>query len=185
MAARRQKSSESGATKPARPSRTSDRRAVQLPLDGLVRADKLATPIRRSESVLQKQTLNVLAGLGYAALEAGKARRKVTCPCGCGYEFYPEGWQGNTVGFPDLSVIRYAPSWPAMSILVELKGDGTEIRKEQQELAEAGRSVIAHGIDEAVRAVWDAEKAMDAYRLPPHREQLFENYFSLNRGNPA
>ena len=147
--------------------------AVQLNLPGTCRVDKVARSPKLTESALQEQTLRTLSLLGYAALEAGKARKKVVCPC-CDHSFYPEGWQGNTVGYPDVAFFRYSPLFPPIGIFVEMKGETTKVRKEQQDLADAGRSVIAYSTGDAVRAVLAAETAMDQYRFSDQKRGQIE-----------
>jgi hypothetical protein len=156
-------------------------RPVQPHIPGLARSDKKPKTVRRSEKVLQAQTRQVLAALNYASMETGAGRSKVKCK-NCGHSDYPEGWQGNTVGLPDLLFFRYAAGFPPVMIPVELKGEGTEIRKEQKALSDGGRSVIAHSERQALVAVLEAELAMDAYRLDPERKERILRFLSENAG---
>ena len=108
---------------------------VQLNLPGTCRADKKARPPKISEGAIQAHTRTTLGLMGYLTLETGKARKKVTCEK-CRHTFFPTGWQGNTPGFPDLTVLRRG--WPAGGALVEMKGETTPVETEQQQLADAG-----------------------------------------------
>lgn len=166
---------------------------VQPHIPGLARADKKPTVQRKSEAVIQAHAIAVLAGLGYGAMEVGKTRARVTlegeCRCPrCKHEFtasvsgFPTGWQGNTPGYPDVSFFRWVPGWPAVFIPVEMKGEGTPIRKEQQDLVNAGRTVFAYSEGEAVRAVLAAEIAMDRYRFPDERRDRIERFLAENEG---
>lgn len=146
---------------------------VQPHIPGLSRSDRKPTVQRRSEKVLQAHTRGVAAGVGYASMETGTGRPRVECP-ECHYSFVPKGFMGNTKGLPDVFFFRYTPGWPAIMIPVEMKGEGTEITKEQQDLADAGRSVIAYSEEEALRAILAAELAMSSYQMHPERRELIE-----------
>ena len=115
--------------------------------------------------------------LGYVSLEAGKARKQVDCPK-CHHRFFPTGWQGNTPGFPDLTILRRG--WPAGGALVEMKGEKTPVEVEQQRLADDGHSVIAWSVREVVAAMLAYEEAMDAYRLSPERRERLERFLAMN-----
>ena len=157
--------------------------AVQPHLEGLARSDKLPTAPRLSEAALQAQTRQTLAGLGYQSMEAGAARKKMECHCErCGnvWEQYPTGYQGNSLGFPDLSIYRNN-LFPPVFMQVEMKGAGTAIRPAQQTLADLGRSTICYSIGEAVEAVLASEIKMDLYRLPDDRRERLEAFLSDNR----
>lgn len=169
-------------------------RPVQPHIPGLARSDKKPMRVRRTEKVLQAHARQVLGSLGYASMEAGAARARVKlkgdCKCPrCQFTFeaevegYPTGWQGNTVGLPDLLFFRYSPLFPPVFVPVEMKGEGTPVRKEQQDLANEGRSVIAHSERQAILAVLRAELAMDAYRLDPERRERIERFLRENEGH--
>jgi hypothetical protein len=64
-----------------------------------------------------------------------------------------------------------------------MKGFGTPVEPEQQQLADAGRDAIAHSIEEAIRAVLAAEEAMDRYQLSPARRHLIERFLQENEGH--
>jgi hypothetical protein len=160
--------------------------AVQLNLPGTCRRDKKARPPKRLEGALQQQARATLANLGYSSLEAGVVRKKVPheCPqCRHRWQDYPKGWQGNSVGLPDVLALRYGSDFPGVAVLIEMKGQDTPIRPAQQALADAGRSVICHSIGDAVRAVLGAEVAMDAYRLDPRRRERIERFLEENEGH--
>jgi hypothetical protein len=156
---------------------------VQPHLPGTARRDKKPRPVRRSEKVLQAHTRALLGQLGYASFEAGTNRPRVICPkCQC--SFVPTGFMGNSKAMPDLLFFRYAPGWPAVAVLIELKGPGTKIDPAQQLMADNGRSVICHSEYDAVRALLAAEIAMDAYRLAPERREQIERFLAMNDPAP-
>ena len=155
--------------------------AVQLPIPGLSRADKVAKPPKITEKALQAQTRRTLANLGYGSAEVGATRKQVTCPH-CQEGFVPTGFQGTTVGYPDLSVFRYAPEFPPVGILIELKTDGGKPSEEQKQFAEQGRSQITYGIRETVEALIRAEDALSAYQTPPTRRKLLLDFLEMNKG---
>ena len=160
-------------------------RSVQLNLTGITRADKIARPERRPEKALSAQARQTLGLMGYASMEAGAGRRKMKCVCercGNSWEQYPTGFIGNDIGYPDVAFMRYSHGFPGIGIFVEFKGDGTAIQPEQQRLADAGRSVIAHSIDEAIRGVLAAEEAMDVYRFPDERRERMTRFLRENEG---
>lgn len=83
-----------------------------------------------TESQLQKTVVSCLSNLGYQVMETGKARSKVTCKT-CGCQSYATGWQGNTVGIPDLYI--HNTLWKhSIAVPVELKTQTGEVRKEQK-----------------------------------------------------
>jgi hypothetical protein len=84
-------------------------------------------------------------------METGKSRSAVRCPH-CNGRHYATGWQGNTVGLPDIYIHR--GGWPAGTALaLELKTPKGAVRPEQQQLAEAGCSIIALTFSDALRCV--------------------------------
>lgn len=156
--------------------------AVQPSLDGLARKDKLPTTPRVSEKVVQAQSRQIIAFQGYQSMEVGATRRAVDCHCPhCkrSFQFTPTGYQGNSLGYPDLSIYRNN-HFPPVAILVEMKADKTPIRPEQQQLADLGRSIICHSPADVLRAIIAAETAMDKYRFPDERRALMEKYLADN-----
>ena len=89
-----------------------------------------------SESSIQSQSVALLIALGYRVMETGKSRSKQKCKT-CGTYSYATGWQGNTVGLPDLYV--HSINWPrGIALAIEMKTMKGPIRPEQLELAEQG-----------------------------------------------
>jgi len=72
-----------------------------------------------SEKALQSQVVSCLTVLGYTVFETGKARGKTKCST-CGAYSYATGWQGNTLGVPDLYVHNSQWKTP-IGIGIELK----------------------------------------------------------------
>lgn len=155
---------------------------VQLSIPGTCRSDKKARAPKLSESALQQQVRQTLGNLGYASAEVGASRQQVTCPC-CAQKFFPEGWQGNTPGVPDLLLFRYATTFPPIAALVELKAtEKAPIRPAQKLLADAGRSQVAHSIEGVIRAVIHVEESMTRYKTPDSKMQQLEQFLEMNKG---
>ena len=112
-----------------------------------------------NESELQSAIVQALQALGWTVLELGRWHRQVRCP-DCGAYFTPRSGTGSTPGAPDLLVSRTGRStWhalelkvPAISTLLGTAPAG-RLSKEQQELADAGLTVIIHSLEEALAAL--------------------------------
>ena len=154
---------------------------AQPHIPGLARADKVAQHPKISESALQQQTRQTLANLGYASAEVGATRKQVTCPC-CAHRFFPDGWQGNSVGWPDLQVFRFTPSFPPVAFPIELKTQTGKPSKTQQDLADRGRSQITHSIRETVEAIINAERLITDYHAAPEQIERLERFLKENQG---
>ena len=89
-----------------------------------------------SETSIKNQSVALLRALGYTVMETGKARSKQRCKT-CGTQAYATGWQGNTVGLPDMYI--HSMNWPrGVSLAIEIKTMKGAIRPEQLNLAEQG-----------------------------------------------
>lgn len=129
--------------------------------------------IKRSEADIQNAIRHMLATLGYTVLEVGKARRKVQCTR-CRAWSYPTGWQGNTVGTPDLYV--HAPWWNMpVGIGFELKKPGGAVRKEQRNLANLHMTDIVHSEEEALEVVIKVERAIGSEEKAKRLEVVLDN----------
>lgn len=102
-----------------------------------------------TEKDIQAGIVRRLRLLGYTVEETGKTRATVTCP-DCGHRHVPTGWQGNTVGCPDLYVSRQA--WGNTWLALEVKKPGGRVQAEQRALAGLGMSRIVTSQDEAEAA---------------------------------
>lgn len=109
---------------------------------------------KQSEADRQKAGVDLLRSLGYTVLESGKSRSKVKCKR-CGHEDWATGWQGNSVGLPDTMVTH--PSWGKIWMMAEWKVPGGPVRKEQQDLIDAGHSTIVMTDIELLRLVKEFE----------------------------
>lgn len=108
------------------------------------------------EATLQAHITSVLRTLGYTIMETGKSRSAVKCPH-CKGKHYATGWQGNTVGLPDLYIHR--EGWPiGTALAMELKTPTGAVRPEQQALADAGCTVIVRTFSDALRCVRSFEE---------------------------
>ena len=113
-------------------------------------------PRNSPEATLQAHITSILRTLGYTVMETGKSRSAVRCPH-CKGRHYATGWQGNTVGLPDIYIHR--GGWPAGTALaLELKTPKGAVRPEQQQLADAGCSIIARTFSDALRCVRSFEE---------------------------
>jgi hypothetical protein len=129
--------------------------------------------IKRSEAEIQNAIRHLLATLGYTVLEVGKARRKVQCTR-CKAWSYPTGWQGNTIGTPDLYV--HAPWWTVpVGIGFELKKPGGAVRKEQRNLANLQMTDIVHSEEEALEVVIKVERTIGSEEKAKRLEVVLEN----------
>jgi hypothetical protein len=114
-----------------------------------------------SEASLQAQIVQTLRVLGYTVMETGKTRSAVRCPH-CKGRHYATGWQGNTVGLPDL-YIHYGGWVTGTALAVELKTKTGTVRKAQQALAESGCSIIARSLEDVLETVRDFEDSQGFY----------------------
>lgn len=106
------------------------------------------------ENALQNSVVNLLRSLGYTVMETGKARSKSRCRCGAWVT--AGGWQGNTVGLPDLYIHR--PSWGNIALPIEMKTPTGRVRPEQKALADAGVTTICRSVDDVVATLSQFEQ---------------------------
>jgi hypothetical protein len=107
------------------------------------------------EAVFQQSVRQLLTTCGYTVIEIGKSRSKVVCP-NCKTWHHSRGWQGNTVGAPDLYI--HKPEWGPVAIGIELKTKTGGVRKEQEDLANKNLTVICRTLEEVVAAVQAVDK---------------------------
>jgi RNA polymerase subunit RPABC4/transcription elongation factor Spt4 len=109
-----------------------------------------------TEAQLQNMVRSTLALLGYTVLEVGKSRGKQRCPR-CGTYAYATGWQGNTVGVPDLYI--HAPWWKIpCGIAIELKTETGKVRTEQKNLADQTMTSICRTVECVLAVIIDTER---------------------------
>jgi len=111
-----------------------------------------------SEAQFQKQVIALLTACGYLVIEVGKSRGKTKCPS-CGKYHYSTGWQGNTVGAPDLYI--HKKDWNGLAIGIELKTTKGAVRKEQQVLANNNIVTICRTLEDVVTAVTAVDKQLN------------------------
>lgn len=109
---------------------------------------------RTPENDLQNSVVNLFRHLGYTVMETGKGRSKTRCRCGAWVT--ASGWQGNTVGLPDLYIHR--PSWGVIALPIEMKTPTGQVRPAQKALADAGVTTICRSIDDVVNTVAQFEQ---------------------------
>lgn len=126
------------------------------------RQGKLFDPGRRfvrlpeREDQVQDCIVQGLRLRGYTVLVTSERRRGERCAA-CGHWQRPRLGRGTTPGIPDLLVSH--PSWPpGMWLGIECKGTQTRLSPAQQELADAGRIIIARSWEDA----WAAVEAYNA-----------------------
>jgi len=108
-----------------------------------------------TESQLQKTIVSCLSNLGYQVMETGKGRSKTTCKA-CGAKSYATGWQGNTVGIPDLYIHNKSWSIP-IAVPVELKTATGAIRKEQMFFEQIKITTICRSLEDVLRLLQNIE----------------------------
>lgn len=134
--------------------------------------DRRNVTTKITESALQKQIYSLLTTIGYKVMETGKGRAKQKCSK-CGFSSYATGWQGNTVGLPDLYI--HSINWPrGQSLAVELKTQTGEIRKEQKQLADAGLVYICRSVGCVINAVIACERIFNNYDQVETLEKIKE-----------
>lgn len=110
---------------------------------------------RNDEALFQNQICMMLRACGYTVIEIGKARAKSRCRS-CGVYQYATGWQGNTVGAPDLYV--HSKHWPIpIGVGLELKTEKGAVRTEQQKIADDNMTVICRTVDDVINAMRKVE----------------------------
>lgn len=120
------------------------------------------------ENDLQNSVVNLLRSLGYTVMESGKGRSKSRCRCGAWV--VATGWQGNTVGLPDLYIHR--ESWGNIALPIEMKTPTGQIRPAQKALADAGVTTICRSVEDVVTTVSHFEQrfGLDTESLRRFRE---------------
>ena len=127
-----------------------------------------------TESQFQTLVRNTLGFLGYTVMETGKARRKVQCPR-CKNLHYPTGWQGNSLGCPDLYV--HCQHWQLpVAIGIELKTKTGSVRKEQKCMADQNMTAICRSLEDVLDVLLKYERI---YGCEKHVERL-EKFIERN-----
>ncbi len=130
-----------------------------------------------TEKELQNQIVCALRILGYTVLESGKGRSKTQC-MNCKSWFYPKGWQGNTIGLPDLYV--HNASWKVpFGVGIELKTEKGAVRKAQQELANESMTIICRSLDDVLAALMDAENILGTDTTKEKIKRFLNNEFRV------
>ena len=109
----------------------------------------------RAEATLQQQVVHLLTTCGYTVMEIGKSRGKTRCTK-CGNWSYSTGWQGNTVGAPDLYV--HHKQWNFCSVGIELKTEKGLVRKEQQDFSDKHLVVICRSVEDVINHIITIDK---------------------------
>jgi len=89
-------------------------------------------PVRVSEKAIQNGIIAMLRMSGFVVLPLGMSKKPSTCPK-CKTTFWGQQATQNPAGTPDLILTH--DDWPSNCwMAIELKGAGTVIRPEQEEL---------------------------------------------------
>lgn len=110
---------------------------------------------KNAEAILQQQVKTLLTTCGYTVIEVGKTRAKTKC-VSCGAWSYPRGWQGNTLGAPDLYI--HHKQWRHVALGIELKTEKGAVRERQQDLADNNLTTICRSIDDVINAVMKVDE---------------------------
>ncbi len=130
-----------------------------------------------SEKTLQSQVVSCLTLLGYTVFETGKARGKSKCPA-CGTYSYATGWQGNTLGVPDLYVHNTKWQMP-IGIGIELKTKTGAVRKEQAHYANINVTIICRTLIEVINAIDAIEQSIGTDTTRERIKKFKENEWIL------
>jgi len=113
---------------------------------------------QNKEAVLQQQVRTLLSACGYVVIEVGKSRGKTRCPT-CKTYHYSTGWQGNTIGAPDIYIHR--KEWDGLAVGIELKTEKGTVRKEQKILAEERLTTICRSLEDVINVVKQIDHRMN------------------------
>jgi hypothetical protein len=113
---------------------------------------------QNKEAVFQQQVRTLLSACGYTVIEVGKSRGKTRCPT-CKTYHYSTGWQGNTIGAPDIYIHR--KEWHGLAVGIELKTEKGVVRKEQQELATQELTTICRSLEDVVDVIKRIDSRMN------------------------
>lgn len=108
-----------------------------------------------TESAIQSNMVSALRVLGYTVIEIGRARGMVPCQW-CKRPTRATGWQGNTVGAPDLMVTHR--QWSGDWVAIEVKRPGGAVRQEQKDFVAIGATTICRSLSEALAVVRAADE---------------------------
>lgn len=130
-----------------------------------------------NEKTLQAQVVSCLTVLGYTVFETGKARGKTKCSA-CGVYSYATGWQGNTIGVPDLYVHNAQWKTP-IGVGIELKTKTGSVRKEQAHYANLNVTVICRTLIEVINAIAEIESVIGNDTTKDRIKRFKENEWIL------
>jgi hypothetical protein len=128
-----------------------------------------------TEKQFQGSVVQMLQILGYTVFETGKARTQILCPK-CKTRHYATGWQGNTIGVPDLYVHNQHWKIP-VGVGIELKTPKGEVRLKQQLYANMNVTVICRTMDEVLNAMHSIELQIGNDATLKKLESFIQNEF--------
>lgn len=128
-----------------------------------------------TEKQLQQLVVQSLRLLGYTVFESGKARSKVMCPT-CKTRHYATGWQGNSVGLPDLYVHNSKWKIP-VGVGIELKTTKGKVQIEQQLFADMNVTKVCRSLDEVLNAIHTIELVIGNDHTIKKLEEFINNEY--------
>ncbi len=128
-----------------------------------------------TEKQLQQLVVQSLRLLGYTVFESGKARSKVMCPA-CKTRHYATGWQGNSVGLPDLYVHNSKWKIP-VGVGIELKTTKGKVQIEQQLFADMNVTKVCRSLDDVLNAIHTVELVIGNDHTLKKLEEFIDNEY--------
>jgi hypothetical protein len=128
-----------------------------------------------TEKQLQQLVVQSLQLLGYTVFESGKARTKVTCPS-CRTRHYATGWQGNTIGLPDLYVHNTKWKIP-IGVGIELKTEKGKVQTKQQIYSDMQVTRVCRSLDEVLNEIHTVELVIGNEQTIKKIEEFINNEF--------
>lgn len=128
-----------------------------------------------TEKQLQLSIVRALQLLGYTVFETGKTRTKVLCPT-CKTRHYATGWQGNTIGVPDIYIHHRLWKIP-IGLGIELKTEKGTIRTQQQIFADLNVTHISRSLDDVLNILHTVELVVGNDTTRKKLEEFINNEY--------
>jgi hypothetical protein len=128
-----------------------------------------------TEKQLQSSIVRALQLLGYTVFETGKTRTKVLCPT-CKTRHYATGWQGNTIGVPDIYIHNRLWKIP-VGLGIELKTEKGTVRIQQQIFADLNVTHISRSLDDVLNILHTVELVVGNDTTRKKLEEFIENEY--------
>ena len=128
-----------------------------------------------TEKQLQLSIVQALQLLGYTVFETGKTRTKVLCPT-CKTRHYATGWQGNTIGVPDIYIHHRLWKIP-IGLGIELKTEKGTVRTQQQIFADLNVTHISRSLDDVLNILHTVELVVGNDTTRKKLEEFINNEY--------